>query len=421
MTDCARRINPSAKTGLTVQIAFSGAIMLAPEQIKNNLAPIGASAILNPKDIIVAAVEWSAQQSQAIDAVAAWHKGGDAPIFRVFGYAGTGKTTLARHFADSIDGRTLFAAFTGKAAIVMQKNGCYGASTIHSLIYRAETDEDTGEAIFKLNTSGPVQDAALIVVDECSMVDETIGKDLMSFGVPILVLGDPAQLPPVKGGGFFTNVTPDVMLTEIHRQAADNPIIRLATDVREGRGLEIGRYAESRVIRTAYIEASDVLDADQVLVGTNRSRHLYNQRIRTLLGREDELPVAGDRVVCIRNDRSKKIFNGGLFEVVRRKESGPEDDCVRLSLTSEDFPTRAAISVKVRHEFFTGGAENIDWRELRRQQQFNYGYALTVHKAQGSQWNDVVLFDESRVFGEDRRRWLYTGITRASERITIVQ
>lgn len=365
-------------------------------------------------------MEWSDQQSAAIERVAEWHNAGQEPVFRVFGYAGTGKTTLARHFAEEIGGQTHFAAFTGKAAIVMRKNGCRGASTIHSLIYRAETDEETGEAVFKLNKNGPVQDAALIVIDECSMVDETIGRDLMSFGVPILVLGDPAQLPPVKGGGFFTNAKPDVMLTEIHRQAEGNPIIQLATQVRQGRPLELGQYGDSRVISSDEITSEAVLAADQVLVGTNRSRHLYNQRMRSLLGFEDMLPVKGDRLVCIRNDRSKQIFNGGLFEVLRRKASGSKPNCVRLSLTSEDFPTRAAIDVTVREEFFTGGAENIDWKELRRQQQFNYGYALTVHKAQGSQWANVVLFDESRVFGEDRWRWLYTGLTRASESVTVV-
>lgn len=365
-------------------------------------------------------MDWSPQQEHAIKAVSDWHKRGQEQIFRVFGYAGTGKTTLARHFAQEIDGQTQFGAFTGKAAIVMRKNGCRGASTIHSLIYRAETDEETGEAIFKLNSSGPVQDAALIVIDECSMVDETIGNDLLSFGVPVLVLGDPAQLPPIKSGGFFTNAEPDIMLTDIHRQAADNPIIQLATQVRQGRALSPGTYGESRVIPTSEITSDDVLATDQVLVGLNRSRHLYNQRMRKLMGFDDPLPVKGDRLVCIRNDRSKQIYNGGLFEVLRRREPGSKPDCVRLSLTSEDFPTRAAIHVTVREEFFTGGAENIDWKALRRQQQFNYGYALTVHKAQGSQWNDVILFDESRVFGEDRWRWLYTGITRASERVTVV-
>ncbi|MGB3456217.1 MAG: AAA family ATPase [Litorimonas sp.] len=366
-------------------------------------------------------MDWSDQQKDAIERVSAWHKAGDQQVLRVFGYAGTGKTTLARHFADSVDGRTQFAAFTGKAAIVMRKNGCHGASTIHRLIYRAETDEETGEAMFKLDSNGTAKDAALIVVDECSMVDEAIGKDLMSFGVPILVLGDPAQLPPVSGGGFFTAAEPDIMLTQIHRQAESNPIVHLATQVRRGEMPDYGSYGQSAVIPKSEIDSTRVMEADQILVGTNRSRHAYNMRLRELLGHEDALPVEGDRVVCIRNDRTKKIFNGGLFDVVRSHTHPEKEDCLRLTLASEDFPTRSALTVTVREEFFSGGAEEIDWKEIRGQQQFNYGYALTVHKAQGSQWNDVVLFDESRVFREDRMRWLYTGITRASERITVVR
>ncbi len=366
-------------------------------------------------------MDWSDQQKKAIERVAAWHKKGQQQVLRVFGYAGTGKTTLARHFAENVDGRTQFAAFTGKAAIVMRKNGCHNASTIHRLIYRAETDEETGEAMFKLDNSGAAKDASLIVVDECSMVDESIGKDLMSFGVPILVLGDPAQLPPVSGGGYFTGVEPDIMLTEIHRQAESNPIIQLATEVRNGRIPDYGTYGASSVIPKSEIDSARVMSADQILVGTNKSRHAYNVRLRELLGRDDDLPVEGDRVVCIRNDRTKKIFNGGLFDVVRSQAHPEKGDCMRLTLASEDFPTRSALTVTVREEFFSGGSEEIDWKELRGQQQFNYGYALTVHKAQGSQWNDVVLFDESRVFREDRMRWLYTGITRASERITVVR
>ena len=77
------------------------------------------------------------------------------------------------------------------------------------------------------------------------MVDAELGRDLMSFGVPVLVLGDPAQLPPIQGGGFFTEAEPDMMLTEVHRQAEDNPIIRLSMDIRAGRDLDLGRYGET--------------------------------------------------------------------------------------------------------------------------------------------------------------------------------
>jgi exodeoxyribonuclease-5 len=136
-------------------------------------------------------------------------------------------------------------------------------------------------------------------------------------------------------------------------------------------------------------------------------------------GFEGRLPKAGDRLVCLRNDNKLGIFNGGLFEVVEA-----EDDtggaCIEMLVQSEDFPNRAPVEIRVRREFFLGGAEEIDWRDLRGTHQFDFGYALTTHKAQGSQWADVSVYDESGVFREDWRRWLYTAITRASDRITVV-
>ena len=187
-------------------------------------------------------MQFSPEQDAALVAVSDWLKQGFPQVFRLFGFAGTGKTTLARHLAEGVDGDVLFAAFTGKAALVLRSRGAKKASTIHSLIYRPRgeelvEDEDTGKSamtpLFTLNRQSPVANAALIVIDECSMVDEDLGRDLMSFGTPILVLGDPGQLPPISGGGFFTDHEPDVLLQEIHRQARDNPIIDLAQLARQ--------------------------------------------------------------------------------------------------------------------------------------------------------------------------------------------
>ena len=208
--------------------------------------------------------EWSPEQTGAIDAVGRWLKQGEPQVFRLFGYAGVGKTTLARHIAEGARGETAFAAFTGKAALVMRSKGCAGATTIHALIYRASEGAE-GAPTFTLNADGPASRAGLIVIDECSMVDAELARDLLSFGKPILVLGDPFQLPPVKGGGYFTDGAPDVMLTQIHRQAHDNPIIRLSEVVRSGGELKEGAYGETRVIRRAAIDAAEVLKADQVL------------------------------------------------------------------------------------------------------------------------------------------------------------
>ncbi len=373
-------------------------------------------------------MKWSPQQAAAIDAVAAWH--GEAladkmagrrlahPIMRVFGYAGTGKTTIARAFAERIDGLTCYAAFTGKAALMMARNGCVEASTIHGLIYKVEEGLD-GRVTFRLDRDSGAATADLLVIDECSMVDEEIGQDLLSYRTPILVLGDPAQLPPVKGAGFFTAATPDVMLTEIHRQAKGNPIIRLATTARQGGRIEIGEYGDSRVVPRGTLRPDDILAAGQVLVGKNATRRSYNQRIRRLQGFDSLYPAAGEKLVCLRNDKTKGVFNGGLFTVTETARR-VDHDHVEMVLQSDDFPDRAAIDVKVRREFFDGDPQTIPWQELRSTQQFDFGYALTVHKAQGSQWGDVVAYDESAMFREDARRWVYTALTRAAERITLV-
>ncbi|MEY4562335.1 MAG: ATP-binding protein, partial [Pseudomonadota bacterium] len=149
-------------------------------------------------------MSWSPQQDQAIKAVKDWLADKRSPqIFRLFGYAGSGKTTLAKHMAEDVDGEVLYMAFTGKAALVLRKKGCVGASTIHSAIYKPEEDPVTGHMEFKLNPDSPVATAGLVVVDEVSMVGEDLARDLLSFGSKVLVLGDPAQLPPVKGEGFF--------------------------------------------------------------------------------------------------------------------------------------------------------------------------------------------------------------------------
>ncbi|MBV9290107.1 MAG: FYDLN acid domain-containing protein [Hyphomicrobiales bacterium] len=362
--------------------------------------------------------EWSRQQAEAIDKVWRWLKAGEPQVFRLFGYAGVGKTTLARHVAEGAHGGTAFAAFTGKAAMVMRANGCSGATTIHALIYRASEGAD-GAPTFSLNADGPASRAGLIVIDECSMVDEELARDLLSFGKPILVLGDPFQLPPVRGGGFFTESPPDVMLTEIHRQAEDNPIIRLSQIVRSGGELGHGVYGETRIVRRTEIDAAAVRAADQVLVGVNRTRRAYNRRLRELSGFDGILPGEGDRLVCLRNDRAKGLINGGLWRV--EALGGVKKDFVRLTLRSEDESHRQPVKVAVLKAFFEGTEGELGFASRRESDEFDYGYALTVHKAQGSQWDNVMLFDESFAFREHRARWLYTGLTRAAKRLTMVR
>ena len=378
--------------------------------------------------------QFTPHQDAALKAVSAWLS--DAPgendsrqVFRLFGYAGTGKTTLAQTIAEGVDGDVKFAAFTGKAASVMRAKGCRGASTIHSLIYRAR---ESGEEVpsFDLWDEAPASKASLIIIDECSMVDAELGRDLLSFGVPVLVLGDPAQLPPVQtganAGGFFTEAEPDAMLTEVHRQAQDDPIVRLSMRVREGERLEPGDYGETQVVRRHALDPARVINADQVLVGRNATRRSYNMRMRQHRGFEGELPGAGDKLVCLRNNRKKGLFNGGLWTVKERtgaKRAGktaPKSGILGMRLLPDDESGLRGVKVSVRRECFTGGIEQMEWDKRHPYDEFDYGYVLTVHKAQGSQWDDVVLFDESYAFKDSRERWLYTGITRAAKRLTVV-
>jgi exodeoxyribonuclease-5 len=364
-------------------------------------------------------MRWSPQQDKALRDVSAWFAAGDRQVFRLFGYAGTGKTTLARHLAADIGGDVVFAAFTGKAAHVMRNKGCVGAGTIHSLIYRPRGEDENGPT-FTLNEDSAAGHAALIVIDESSMVDAEIGRDLLSFGAPVLVLGDPAQLPPIAGGGFFTEGEPDVMLTEVHRQAADDPIIHLSMLVREGGALAEGAYGASRVIGRADIEPEEVTSADQVLVGRNNTRRSYNARIRQLLERPGMTPVAGDKLVCLRNDRKRGLLNGSLWMVDRVRK--PRKGLLRFTLAPEEGEVgKPRTVVSINPAFFDGTADALGQAERRRSDEFDFGYVLTVHKSQGSQWDDVMLFDESFAFREHRRRWLYTGITRAVTKITVVQ
>jgi len=366
-------------------------------------------------------IDFSPQQSAAIKSVSEWQKDKKSPqIFRLFGFAGTGKTTLAKEVAASVDGDVLFGAFTGKAASVMRQKGCKDASTIHSMIYDVEEGVN-GEPRFTLKPrhKSEVADSKLVIIDECSMVDEELARDLMSYGTKILVLGDPAQLPPVKGTGFFTEAHPDAMLTEVHRQARENPIIALSMKIRTGGAFEMGTWGGCRVIGREEIKPEEVLGVDQVIVGLNRTRTLYNKRIRELLHRPPEAPVRGDKLICLRNDRQKKIFNGGLWKAESVKKDKKHRPIFHMKVGSldEDGQSRG---IQVRQEFFSGCEAELPWQEKKGTQEFTYGYAITCHKSQGSQWDNVLVFNESQAFREEARRWAYTAITRAAQKLTVV-
>lgn len=432
--------------------------------------------------------QWSPQQEKALRMVDDWLRS-EEQIFYLAGFAGTGKTTLAKHFAQNVKGTVLFAAYTGKAALVLRRKGCENASTIHKLIYKPagekggpETDglfnelnllkeelqnmptlsdeerdsmsmfakmrhprivleskiakvnhqiivEERRKAqpMFSLNDDSSVRAASVLVLDESSMIDGQMAEDILSFGTKVLVLGDPAQLPPVANAGYFTKRTPDFLLTEVHRQAQESGILQLATLVRNKESFRIGAYGDDCEV----VSAKDpriqelVLDADQILVGRNKTRHISNQRFRALTGRgkiHEHLPEPGDKLVCLRNNHKAGLLNGSLWRV-HEASHFPEQSVCEMTISSEEDPDTTGVLVSAHlHHFLGNEAElrRMGWNK-NDHEEFDYGYALTVHKSQGSQWDDVILFDESFAFRSDSAKWLYTGITRAARKLTVVR
>ncbi len=190
-------------------------------------------------------------------------------------------------------------------------------------------------------------------------------------------------------------------------------------DVREGRDIAYGDYGVARIITRKEVDQQLVLDADQVLVGINRTRHLYNKRLRALKGFTANYPQAGDKLVCLRNDPPKGLLNGSLWKVMTSQKETVKPS-INLLVKPEESECRVA-KIKLLKAVFENPHNEISWTLKKGYDDFDYGYALTVHKAQGSQWDNVVLFDESFAFRDMSARWLYTGITRAAERLTIVR
>jgi exodeoxyribonuclease-5 len=418
----------------------------------------------------------SAQQREAVDKIRAWYRGGEQ-VFRLFGYAGTGKTSIARRIVEELRVRAVFAAFTGKAAYVLRSKGCADASTIHSLIYlpkeavrerldklcaelanqtdpaaRAALEQQVNAEQKRLDSPGWVlrepeesdlAAAELLVVDEVSMVGEDLAADLLSYGTKVLVLGDPAQLPPVDGAGYFIDARPDHLLTEIHRSALDSPVTRLATAVRNcapgDRTYGIpGMDGDSG--RTDELSTEDLLRFDQVLVGTNATRWEAIRLLRSLAGRTEPAPLPGDRIICLANSSEADVFNGQQFTVRTRKPAGRRDDRWKLSVIDEKGKTRDLT-------VWATGFRDLDGeREAKRKGRgavaaATFAQAITTHKAQGSQWDDVLVVDASSTFYRteyrqhvqqlghteaaarahvNAQRWLYTAVTRAARRIVVV-
>ena len=384
----------------------------------------------------------STDQAEALRQIGAWYRNRSAPYLTLGGYAGTGKSTLVAYLRQALhqldpEARVAFCAYTGKASRVLQERlkdqkvprRSDTVSTIHSLIYTSQEIQGSNP-VWELKEA---LDRNLIIVDEASMVDEQIWKDLLSFKIPILAVGDHGQLPPV-GSNFNLMKEPQIRLERIWRQSEDSAIIEVATKARETGQVPVGHFGEGvRKLDRAEAETGqivqEILESWRpellLLCGYNATRSKLNQAIRSSRDYESLDPQVGDRVVCLRNNRTKKIFNGMLGEVrsIVRDGNDPLRQWfeVEIALDGEDYPYSGYI---LREQF--NNAETIKEIPLapdgERGDLWDFGYALTVHKAQGSQAESVLVFEEkfAKSSEEDWRRWLYTAVTRASVKLTIV-
>ncbi len=414
------------------------------------------------------AEELTPDQQDAEALIEEWFFHHGTQIFVLCGYAGTGKTFLIDHTVRKLGlvaGKSaVFVAPTGKAASVLLRSGT-PAGTVHSLIYTREEDievDENGEIVSErflrfVRKEKIDPEIKLIVVDETSMVSDEVLRDLLSYGVKCLFSGDPAQLPPVGGSNTLLTM-PCVTLTQIVRQEKDNPIVRIASMARAGKLLPFGSYGDNVEILpknslTPQQRRRLFLEADQIIVGTNRTRENLNREIRSYLGISASavLPVEGEKLICTLNNWSKTLDERGEFHLVNgiigvcRNVKEGEDGLASLdfkadflSHTVEDLPFDTGVfeTGKYYHGYgdkacyLQNGAlvhennfEMLKRFKIKREDtvcRFEFAYAVTCHKAQGSEYDFVVVFDESRIF-DDGARWLYTAITRAKKKLVILR
>lgn len=329
------------------------------------------------------------------------------PYFNVQGLAGCGKSTALAKIARSLGPRAIMGAYTGKAASVLSRKTGLQASTIHGAIYRFEGESwnDLGEheLEFSEKITANAWSRRVFLLDESSMVPDDLARDLLSTGIRVVTAGDPGQLRPVKGSAYFRD--PDFTLQEIRRQAWDSPIIRQAHRMRFD-----GTYGPDgdafRVER--YIGVEDLLAADIVLCWRNATRRNLNALIRAHKGMSLGCAAAGEPVMALKNNHRDAVLNGAIYTLAEPHFPNANSICVK----NERGETVDVYGyLEGMDEAPEDGGEN--WITP-----FAFAYAATVHKFQGSEADRVILVDEYDR-ADERREWMYTGITRAAKSIIV--
>lgn len=366
----------------------------------------------------------------------------------ISGYAGTGKTTLVKFIIEALnveEDKVAYATFTGKAAEVLRKKGNKNAMTLHRLLY--DSIPRPGGGFFRKPKMS--LDYTIIVVDECSMVPRSMIDMLLKHKVFCLFLGDPGQLPMIDKTESHDLLThPHVFLDQIMRQAAESEIIQLTMKIRNGEDIPYMQGKEVMVVPKKELVTGHFLWADTILTATNLTRHSINNQVRQLLGFSGEINE-GETIICKHNywedlnDEGDALVNGTIGKVKNIHDSYisipyyiqndrhhiPTIMCDITPDGGSDF-----VCVNMDKDFLLNETPCLDWRTSYRlgkmrnrigdiiPRQITYGYALTGHAAQGSQWSKVLVLEENFPFErEEHQRWLYTCCTRPQDKLVLVR
>lgn len=360
----------------------------------------------------------------------------------IAGYAGTGKSTLVKFIISALglyDDQVAYIAYTGKASLVLREKGCPNAQTAHKLLYNSFPRRD---GTFYHMPKRPLdKNYKLIILDEVSMFPKEMWELLLTHNVHVIALGDPFQLPPIgEDNGVLKN--PHVFLDEIMRQAQESEIIRLTMDIRAGKPLALFKGKEVQVIDKSELVDGMYTWADQIIVGKNATRHQVNFQMRRMLhGVEDNTPVDGDKIVCLRNDWNTITPNGdvlvnGVIGYLKNPHVEQNIPYIGKRLMGDFLLEEYVDTIEYSHYAFQGlpmdyklfenhefSINQDNFRKVPKiwhPKQFDYGYCITCHKSQGSEYNKVLVLEEY-LGGGEHERWLYTAATRAKEKLVIVR
>lgn len=368
------------------------------------------------------------------------------PYTVIAGYAGTGKSTLINFIIAALEvnpeDEVAYITFTGKASEVLREKGCPNAMTAHKLLYYSK-QMPNGKFFYRPRPSLE-KDYKVIVVDEVSMLPKDMWDLLLTHGIYVIACGDPFQIPPIdksQDNGILNN--PHIFLDEVMRQAKESDIICLSMDIREGKKINPFKGNDTQVFNKKDLCDGMYFWADQILVSTNKSRHDINSYIRDDLGRGFE-PEINDKVICLRNcwdtlseKQCDPLVNGSIgtisamhmesidYIIMGQKVTAPV--LVTDLITFNDEYKNLHIdytALTTGEKFFNPRQEYVIRKNKQNPElpiEFNFGYAITGHRAQGSQWNKVLVLEESFPFDKiEHARWLYTTVTRAAEKLTLI-